>query len=109
MLEGDPGEISSIGRHTHRLEDNIKMSLKPGARMCTAFIWPGIKYSNVFLLTDECSVSYIWLISSKELSSSELVPAWNEIQGCFKQNAEFRIDMQIELWGIPLTFIHVLP
>ena len=41
------------------LADNIKMSLKPGARMCTAFIWPGIKYNSVYLLTDEYSVPYI--------------------------------------------------
>jgi len=56
MLEGKSGENSSIGRHMRRLEDNIKMSLKPGARMCTPFIWPGLKYNSVFLLTDKWPV-----------------------------------------------------
>ena len=69
-----------------RLEGNIKVSLKPGAIVCTAFIWPGIKYSSIFLLTDGCSVLYILLTFSKELSSSELVPACSEIQGCFNLN-----------------------
>jgi len=59
MLIGKSGEESSTGRHMRSLADNIKMSLKPGARMCTAFIWPGIKYNSVYLLTDEYSVPYI--------------------------------------------------
>jgi hypothetical protein len=60
--------------------------------------------SGVFLLTNERWAPLLWLTSSRELSSK-----WHDIQDCFKQNVEFCIEVQVEVWGIPLTVIHLLP
>jgi len=43
-----------------RLGDNIKMPIKPVARVCTTCIWPGIKYSSILFIVFVPSIHNIY-------------------------------------------------